>query len=217
MSQSTKLIGLTPDHEVTFRAGQWVDFIIPDTDMVGGYSICSAPGCSPLELAVKYSTHPPAHWIHTQCQVGDRVEVRVGGDVYMEEDGVTKVVLMVAGGIGINPLLSMARAGVGSPTKYHLLYSAATTDELIFRADLEDLVTVYQNVEIELFITKGLETAGKSLKCGRISPDSVNELVESYRKKFELNEIRCFVCGPPPMIDYLAKNVNIKCEYEKWW
>ncbi|XP_048375737.1 oxidoreductase NAD-binding domain-containing protein 1 isoform X1 [Stegostoma tigrinum] len=56
--------------DFAFKAGQWVDFFIPGISQVGGFSICSSPGLlereSVLELAVKYSEHLPAHWIHTQ-------------------------------------------------------------------------------------------------------------------------------------------------------
>lgn len=38
--------------------------------MIGGFSMCSSPGLlereGVLELAVKYTDHPPAHWIHTE-------------------------------------------------------------------------------------------------------------------------------------------------------
>ena len=47
-----------------------VDFFIPGVSVVGGFSICSSPGLLEregiLELAVKHSVHPPAHWIHTE-------------------------------------------------------------------------------------------------------------------------------------------------------
>ncbi|GCB77787.1 hypothetical protein scyTo_0020610 [Scyliorhinus torazame] len=60
------------DKDFAFKAGQWVDFFIPGTSQVGGFSICSSPGLlereSVLELAVKYSKHPPAEWIHNQMQ-----------------------------------------------------------------------------------------------------------------------------------------------------
>ena len=37
-----------------FEAGQWVDFIIPNSNMVGGYSMISLPDELPfLDLAVK--------------------------------------------------------------------------------------------------------------------------------------------------------------------
>lgn len=47
-----------------------VDFFIPGVSVVGGFSICSSPGLLEregiLELAVKHTVHPPAHWIHTE-------------------------------------------------------------------------------------------------------------------------------------------------------
>lgn len=46
-----------------------VDFFIPGVEKVGGFSMCSSPGLlqreGVIELAVKYTKHPPAHWIHT--------------------------------------------------------------------------------------------------------------------------------------------------------
>ena len=43
---------------------------IPGVDIVGGYSICSTPEQllmnHQIQLAVKYSEHPPAHWVHTK-------------------------------------------------------------------------------------------------------------------------------------------------------
>lgn len=42
---------------------------IPGLETVGGFSMCSSPQDlatkGTLTLAIKYSTHPPAHWIHT--------------------------------------------------------------------------------------------------------------------------------------------------------
>lgn len=46
-----------------------VDFFIPGVETVGGFSMCSSPGLlqreGVVELAVKYTKHPPAHWIHS--------------------------------------------------------------------------------------------------------------------------------------------------------
>lgn len=49
-----------------------VDLFIPGVDTVGGFSMCSSPGLlqreGVVELAVKYSRHPPAHWVHSQVR-----------------------------------------------------------------------------------------------------------------------------------------------------
>ncbi len=50
-----------------------VDFNIPEEETVGGYSMCSCPSIlhknQILDLAVKYSKHPPALWVHTQVRI----------------------------------------------------------------------------------------------------------------------------------------------------
>ena len=61
-----------------------MDFHISGLDKVGGYSMCSAPSKldqvngSTMDLAIKSSTWPPAHWIHNEAKVGSEVAVRIG-------------------------------------------------------------------------------------------------------------------------------------------
>lgn len=50
-----------------------MDFHIPGLETVGGYSMCSAPSLlqekGELHLAVKYSDHKPAYWVHNKVSV----------------------------------------------------------------------------------------------------------------------------------------------------
>ncbi|XP_042657755.1 oxidoreductase NAD-binding domain-containing protein 1 isoform X9 [Tyto alba] len=93
-SETVKRLRLAiANKDFTFKAGQWsasyqlgrdichrralqlnrVDFFIPGVSVVGGFSICSSPGLLEregiLELAVKYTVHPPAHWVHTEKNI----------------------------------------------------------------------------------------------------------------------------------------------------
>ena len=59
-----------------------VDMTIPGVDKVGGFSMYSPPGqlrkegVDPtLDLAIKYSDHPPAKWVHTQVMVPNNSSV----------------------------------------------------------------------------------------------------------------------------------------------
>ena len=62
-----------------------------------------------LDLAVKASLAAPAHWVHTACKVGDTVGLRVGGNFFHPTPGLSfpHSILLVAGGVGINPLFSI--------------------------------------------------------------------------------------------------------------
>ena len=84
-----------------------------------------------------------------QCAEGSHVKLRVGGDFYFDaEVTVNKPdLLLIAGGVGINPLFSMWRhardldiASNDYPDsfgKLMLLYSVSTHDELIFNVSMQ--------------------------------------------------------------------------------
>ena len=100
--------------ELGFKPGQWVDFFVAleGAEAVGGYSITSSPSVQDsIGLAIKLDDgdHPVTNWLHKDAQVGDVVEISLGGDFYYTPDMDGPVVL-IAGGIGLTPLMSIIRA-----------------------------------------------------------------------------------------------------------
>lgn len=90
----------------------------------------------------RLSLHPP------QCTVGSQVAMRVGGDFFFDPSPSdhTADLLLVAGGVGINPLYSLLlhttdlmrlnHASGGRDYNIgavHLCYSAKNTQELLFK------------------------------------------------------------------------------------
>ena len=90
------------------------------------------------------------YYVPLQCKVGDRLSIRVGGDFVYPPTCYSELsdLLLIAGGVGINPLFSMlqhhthllhlsgqrSNASVLSPKgRVQLLYSARSKDELIFK------------------------------------------------------------------------------------
>ena len=129
-----------------------VDLHIPSVDVVGGYSITSPPHRlregGTFNLAIQYSDHAPTLWMSTNCQVGDKLSVRVGGDFWYSPPSPLEVgdLLLIGGGVGINPLFSMLQHHVWmlqSPEctashecnlgAVHILYSSKTISELLFK------------------------------------------------------------------------------------
>jgi ferredoxin-NADP reductase len=161
-----------------FSPGQWVDLFIPGQPIVGGYSILSIQDDLPLlRLAVKNGKHPPTAWCFSDATAGDRVQVRVGGSFGVAFDAEeplpqtsdlspfgqppalpsgTKRVVLIAGGIGINPLLAILQQFAhvlkespmreDIPEEVVLLYGARSRAELAFEDDIRDLVQKFPKV-----------------------------------------------------------------------
>ncbi|BFZ02081.1 hypothetical protein BsWGS_05120 [Bradybaena similaris] len=227
------------NQDFSFKAGQWVDMFIPGVDKVGGFSMCSPPDFliqeRILHLAVKVSPHPPAHWVHTQCQAGDKVKLRVGGDFYYDPQPHTedRDLLLIAGGVGINPLFSMLQHflflhsdqvhasrdnKVGRDQNISLLYSAQSTDELIFQTELIEKTQKFDNFLLKMFSTQGPVEDCKYASEGRIQLNDVQSALSNLDK----TKTTVYICGPQPFIDTM-KSYCLDCDipedyvvFEKW-
>ncbi|KAM6209328.1 oxidoreductase NAD-binding domain-containing protein 1 isoform 2-T2 [Sarcoramphus papa] len=188
--------------DFTFKAGQWVDFFIPGVSVVGGFSICSSPGLLEregiLELAVKHSVHPPAHWIHTECTLDSEVALRVG-DLHGYQEGK---------GNGYK---------MGTVKLY---YSAKNTSELLFKKNILGLMNAFPGkITCRFHVTQQSSQICKELEPhvteGRIS--------EKDLEKHVSKDTLWYICGPPPMIESISKllsNIGVprNCVFfEKWW
>ena len=86
-------------------------------------------------------------FISAQCQVGDVLKIRVGGDFFYAPPTPNRAanLLLIAGGVGINPLISMLQHHArllsklgedhhnNSTGAVRLLYSAKNEKELIYK------------------------------------------------------------------------------------
>ncbi|XP_068261281.1 oxidoreductase NAD-binding domain-containing protein 1 isoform X1 [Nyctibius grandis] len=238
-SQTVKRLRLAiANKDFTFKAGQWVDFFIPGVSVVGGFSICSSPGLlereGVLELAVKHTVHPPAHWIHTECTLDSEVALRVGGDFFFDPqpgDSPVKVVL-IAGGVGINPLFSILlhiadlhgyQEGKGNEYKMgtvKLYYSAKNTSELLFKKNILGLMNAFPGKIACCFHV----TQQSSQICKELQPHvTEGRISEKDLEKHVSKDTLWYICGPPPMIESISKllfNIGVprNCVFfEKWW
>ncbi|XP_062615355.1 src substrate cortactin-like [Saccostrea cucullata] len=236
-NESTTVKGLTlkvHERSLSFKAGQWVDTFLPGLEKVGGFSMSSSPGTlqreGTLDLAVKYSDHPPAKWIHEKCKVGTELQIRVGGDVYFDPDPdkPSPDLLLIAGGIGINPIHSilchvtdlLESHWTNSPKLVSLLYSASSMDELIFHEDIKRLCVKNPGIlSYRSFITKDKSELSSEIQGHRICREDIQSQVE----KMKSHDLIVFICGPPPMIhdmENILESVGVprqRIQYEKWW
>ncbi|OCK87987.1 uncharacterized protein K441DRAFT_647580 [Cenococcum geophilum 1.58] len=122
-------LAIKDQRSVKFLPGQWLDVHVPGLTKAGGFTITSTPRDalpqssepepnqlhSPfLELAVQESpSNPPAAWLWRPSEeiLGKEFQVRIGGSFVWPPPGVNldeiHRVIFIAGGVGINPLISI--------------------------------------------------------------------------------------------------------------
>ena len=169
-----KLTFLTADHHKTknkfnFIPGQWIDMFIPAMETVGGFSITSTPKKLPyFDLAVQKTNHPPTLWLAEECKVGDVVSIRSGGTFYWDKSFDKKKVMLVAGGIGINPLFSILSEVKNmleenghsplDPPKVSLLYSIKSAQSALFDRNIVDFAKQYPEcIHVTFKLTENID------------------------------------------------------------
>jgi ferredoxin-NADP reductase len=132
---------------MSFIPGQHMDVRLTAPDgyeAQRSYSIASAPEhVGHLELAVeRLENGEVSTFLHDEVRVGDEIELRgpIGGHfVWSVQDG--GPLLLIGGGSGVVPLVSMIRhhAAQGSRHSVTLIASARTSEHLLFLDELRSL------------------------------------------------------------------------------
>jgi dihydroorotate dehydrogenase electron transfer subunit len=146
-----------------------------------------------------------------QLQSGDAIEVwgPLGNRFSCSP---TEHLVLVAGGIGQTPFLSVAQEALGirsfgepaQPTGYaqqvHLLYGARNVE---YFAGLDD----FRSTGLNLLLSTDDGSSGKAQR--------VTELLQSHLQTLDDGAIRIACCGPEPMmaaVSEIAKQWNLPCE-----
>jgi ferredoxin-NADP reductase len=198
---------IRPDRPFSWRAGQHVDIRLTAADgyrAIRSYSIASLPAASDeLELAVeRLADGEVSPWFHEVAQAGDVVEIKgpLGGHfVWEAEDG--GPILLVGGGSGLVPLMAMARRGAEAAARVpmHLLLSARTPADVLYREELEALERQGASFGMTLALTRA-----PAWRPQDYSRRIDGEIVSSVLKRLPDWPKCVFVCGTNGFVNAAA-------------
>ncbi|TVY37256.1 Oxidoreductase NAD-binding domain-containing protein [Lachnellula subtilissima] len=238
-----------------FLAGQWLDVHVPTIPKAGGFTITSPPSLlgsqEPyIELAIQKSpSNPPAAWLWRPSEsiLGSELQVRVGGSFtwppanFQAKGRKLKRAVFVAGGVGINPLMSMlSQLGVDREAnddfEVQFLYStkdpgASNLSQILFLERLQQsFEALGDKSQLQLFLTQSKDKSidGKSQVAGEKTPIQrriqEDDVLRALGPVDERSDTVCYICGVPGMTDAFVDLVqkaegvderNVFCE--KWW
>ncbi|MFF4321925.1 2Fe-2S iron-sulfur cluster-binding protein [Streptomyces sp. NPDC001568] len=190
IQETPDAVSLVLDAELPYRPGQFLTLRIPG----GGarcYSLASSPHTGePMRITVKRVPGGlGSGWVCDTVAAGDELEVLApAGGFTPGPDGLDRDLLLVAGGSGITPVLSLTKSALAAGRgRIALLYANRDPESVIFRDELERLAARHPDrltVVHWLESLRGLPTAVR-----------LGELVAPYAGR------EAWLCGPGPLMD----------------
>ena len=206
-----------------FRPGQYLTFSVAvgsegisaagtGRGLTRCYSLSDRPDASSYRITIKRMP-PPAgrtdlppgassNHFHDRVQEGDVLKVKApSGHFFLDPDATVPAVL-IAGGIGITPLMSMLRwCVIAQPLRpVHLYYGVRSSADHAFKSVLEELAGSHPAFGFHaVYSSPGPDDVlGRDYQhAGRIDLELLRNTLPHGRHHF-------YVCGPPPMMQSMV-------------
>ena len=190
-----------------FRAGQYISLKLPldGSFVTRSYSLCSSPKDALRgEYAITVRSNPGgfvADRLLAELKEGDKlVSSGPQGFFYYEKLRDAKQVIGLAGGSGITPFLSMARAIAEGIEDFRLtlLFGSRDEDNILFREELDEIAAACPKFKV-------IHVLSEEEKAGFESGFITAELIRKYAPEGE--EFSVYLCGPEAMYRFLKPEI----------
>ena len=182
-----------------FLPGQYVNIAVPGTDQSRSYSFSSGPAQRQISFLVRIvDGGAMSSYLTERARVGDRLEFTGPmGSFYLRD--VTRPALLLAGGTGLAPLLSMLEDLARKPSAHpvHLLYGVTTDQDLVHLDTLEDYAEVIPGFTFDHCVSDPGSTArNKGFVTGLIDAATLHD-----------GDVDVYLCGPPAMVEAVRGHI----------
>lgn len=187
----------------SYKPGQFVTIavIVDGKPVLRSYSISSSP-TRPYHLSITVKRVPSSapdlppgmvsNWLHDRLKVGDRVKL-IGGAIgqFMCLPNLPSKMLLISAGSGITPMMSMLRwvHDTLADCDIIFLHSAASPDDIVFRAELETIAAQMPNLRLAITITQPSPNHAWMGLTGRISSSMLPMIAPDFLDR------AVYVCG----------------------
>ncbi|NMX60252.1 benzoate 1,2-dioxygenase electron transfer component BenC [Pseudomonas sp. WS 5079] len=185
------------DQAPVFLPGQYVNIGVPDSGQTRSYSFSSRPGDTHASFLIK---HVPgglmSSWLE-RAQPGDSVPMTGPlGSFYLRE--VQRPLLLLAGGTGLAPFLSMLEvlALRGESRPITLIYGVTRDQDLVLVEALEAFAVRLPNLTL---VTCVADPQTAHPRQGYVTQHMAGDVLND-------GDVDVYLCGPPPMVDAVREH-----------
>lgn len=194
VSRDTVLLRLVSQHGSAlpqWTPGAHIDIECGDTGLARQYSLCGNPderGVWEVAVLKDSSSRGGSCWIHAHAKPGTVLRVRGPRNHFHLDESHTGHFVFVAGGIGITPIMAMARRARELDLSYELHYSGRDRSWIAFAEELAAL----HGERLELHISEEGRRNDFAALAGKLAG----------------RPVQIYACGPGRMLDALQLAVE---------
>jgi ferredoxin-NADP reductase len=201
-----------------FKPGQFLTLDLSPADqgeartLTRCYSLSDQPEACGYRITVKRVPAPPdrpelppglaSNHLHDRVQAGDVLKLRAPSGHFHIDAASGVPVVLVAGGIGITPMMSMLRWCLAEQPQrvIHLYYGLRHLGEQVFKAQLEQLASTCPNFHLYVVCSRPRpgDVPGRDYQhVGHVDLDLLRQSLPHGPHQF-------YLCGPPAMMESLV-------------
>ncbi|MBI1902577.1 MAG: 2Fe-2S iron-sulfur cluster binding domain-containing protein [Planctomycetia bacterium] len=203
-----------------FKPGQYLTFRLKipgrDKPVIRCYSLSDAPRSEYYRITIKRVGPPPqqpdsppglvSNYFHDHVHEGDILDVQAPNGHFVLDPADRRPVALIAGGVGITPLLCMVNSIAARETvrPMWLFYGVRNGKEHAMKEHLRELAGRHEHIRVVNFYSHPTDqdVAGSDYdhgECIRV------ELLRQYLKS---TNYQFFVCGPPGMMQAVTTQLR---------
>ncbi len=197
-----------------FKPGQFLTFQLDSSTetLTRCYSLSDRPSAKHYRVTIKRQSVSPSqsavllglasNHFHNSVKPGDILRVRAPAGAFFVDPSPAHDIVLIAGGIGITPMLSMLLWCVDEqPMRgIYLYYGLCGGDEHIFKSQLAQLAATHPNFHLTVAYSQPGpdDVPGSDFQHhGRVDLDLIKSTLPHGRHQF-------YICGPASMMESLV-------------
>lgn len=194
------VVDLDDEAELAFLPGQYIHIDVPNGGAHRSYSFSSKPGERRATFLIRNVPNGlMSAYLTSEAKPGDRLSLTGPlGSFYLRE--VKRPVLMLAGGTGLAPFLSMLSQLVENECTQpmHLIYGVNKDDHLVKLDALDEFV---EKLPCFSYSTVVVDEASDHPRKGYVTHHMDPEVMHD-------GDVDVYLCGPPPMVEAVLRHFD---------
>jgi ferredoxin-NADP reductase len=193
-----------------FLSGQYFDIELRSADgyrALRSYSIASAPEeKGSIQFGIEIIPNGEVSTYLARLEIGQQIEMRGPiGEHFVWHCGIEKPLILIGGGSGMVPLMSMLRHHLNNlekskPEEIIVMVSARTINHVLWREELEQAAKRDSRIKITITLTQETPPQWQGFNR-RIDKDILSTTIEHLYKK----PVATYVCGSTSFVGSLSR------------